>query len=135
MTHRERALAAVQRRQPDRVPLDLGSVGGWMVDGVYHRLRQLLGMDDSVPPYRSGSSANYYDERILERFDIDFRHLWFSSPDKPKRRRMGDGAVLRHCGHGTSRLLLEIGNSNTAASPPAGTRTKHHGMTTETAGS
>jgi hypothetical protein len=69
-----------------------------MVDSVYHGLRQLLGLEDSVPPYRSGSSANYYDERILEHLDVDFRHLWFSSPDRPKRRRMPDGTVLDEWG-------------------------------------
>ncbi|OHD25286.1 MAG: hypothetical protein A2064_12580 [Spirochaetes bacterium GWB1_66_5] len=98
MTHRDRVLTAIQRREPDRVPLDLGSVGGWMVDGVYHDLLRLLALDDSVQPYRSGSSANYYDERILERFDIDFRHLWFSSPDRPNRRRLADGTVLDEWG-------------------------------------
>ena len=82
MTHRERALAAIRREEPDRVPLDLGSVGGFMVDEVYFALRDLLGLDDSVQPYRSASSSNYYDERILEALDIDFRHLWLFSPDK-----------------------------------------------------
>jgi uroporphyrinogen decarboxylase len=98
MTHRERVLTAIRRQQPDRVPLDLGSVGGFMVDEVYHGVRGLLRLDDSVKPYRSGSSANYYDERLLEHFDIDFRHLWFSSPDKPKRQRLADGTVLDEWG-------------------------------------
>lgn len=65
MTHGERVLTAIRRQQPDRVPLDLGSVGGFMVDEVYHGVRGLLRLDDLVKPYRSGSSANYYDERLL----------------------------------------------------------------------
>jgi uroporphyrinogen decarboxylase len=93
MTHRERALAAIDRREPDTVPLDLGSVGGLMVDELHHRVLRLLGLDDTVRPYRSGSSANYYDERVLDALDIDFRHLWLSSPDRPARTRMADGST------------------------------------------
>lgn len=98
MTHRQRVLAALDHREPDRVPLDFGSVGGLMVDELYHRVRGLLGLDDSVAPYRSGSSANYYDERILGILDIDFRHLWLVSPDRPKRRRLANGTVLDEWG-------------------------------------
>jgi uroporphyrinogen decarboxylase len=98
VTHRERVLAAISLRQPDRIPLDFGSVGGLMVDELYHRVRALLGLDDSVSPYRSGSSANYYDERILAAFDIDFRHLWLASPDRPARRRLPGGQVVDEWG-------------------------------------
>jgi uroporphyrinogen decarboxylase len=98
MTHRERVLAAIRREEPDRVPLDLGSVGGFMVDDVYFALRDLLGLDDSVKPYRSGSSSNYYDERILGALDIDFRHLWLFSPDRPKRVKRADGTVVDEWG-------------------------------------
>jgi uroporphyrinogen decarboxylase len=88
----------MRREEPDLVPLDLGSVGGFVVDEVYFALRELLGLDDSVPPYRSGSSSNYYDERILEALDIDFRHLWLFSPDRPKRTRHSDGTVVDEWG-------------------------------------
>ncbi len=64
-------LAVVDHREPDRVPRDLGSVGGLLVDELYHRVRALPGLDDSVTPCRSGSSANWYDERILAALDID----------------------------------------------------------------
>jgi uroporphyrinogen decarboxylase len=98
VTHRERVLAAISLREPDRIPLDFGSVGGLMVDELYHGVRALLGLDDSVPPYRSGSTANWYDERILEAFDVDFRHLWLASPDRPERRRLPGGAVVDEWG-------------------------------------
>jgi uroporphyrinogen decarboxylase len=98
VTHRERVLTALDRQEPDRVPLDLGGVGSLIVDEVYFKVLDLLGLDRSVPPYRSGSSANYYDERVLEIFDIDFRHLWLSSPDKPKSTKNADGTVLDEWG-------------------------------------
>ena len=91
--HRERVMAAIDLREPDRVPLDLGSTGSLIVDPVYHRLRRLLGFDGEIQPYRQGSTANFYDEMILEAFDVDFRHLWLSSPDKPKSVLHDDGTV------------------------------------------
>lgn len=50
MTSRERVQAALEHRQPDRVPLDVGGTHqtGMHVDAVY-KLRQALGLD---PPGR-----------------------------------------------------------------------------------
>lgn len=91
--HRERVIAAIDRIETDRVPLDMGSTGGLLVDPVYFKVKELLGFKDDIKPYRSGSTANYYDERILEALDIDFRHLWLASPDKPKSKVNEDGTV------------------------------------------
>ncbi len=98
MTPRQRVLNTISLREPDRVPLDLGGTGGLIVDPVYHELRKHLGLDDSVKPYRQGSTANYYDERILEIFNIDFRHLWLSSSNKPESIRHIDGTVTDYWG-------------------------------------
>ena len=93
MDHRERVLTAIAREEADRVPVDMGSVGGLIVDPAYFSVLDLLGLDRSVAPYRNGSTANYYDERLLEIFDVDFRHVWLTSPDKPKNVRHPDGTV------------------------------------------
>lgn len=93
MTHKERVMAAIERREPDRVPLDLGSVGSLICDKTHFEVRKLLGLKGDLEPYRTGSTTNYYDEQMLEAFDIDFRHLWLSSPDKPKTIRNVDGTV------------------------------------------
>ena len=86
-------LKTINLEEADRIPLDIGSVAGLIVDPVYFKLLDLLGLDRSVEPYRSGSTANYYDERLLERFDVDFRHIWLDSPDKPKSITHEDGSV------------------------------------------
>jgi len=53
MTSRERVQAALQHRQPDRVPLDLG---GTVLTGIHvstvYRLRQALGLDAPGSPVR-----------------------------------------------------------------------------------
>jgi hypothetical protein len=53
MTSRERVVAALNREEPDRVPLDLGGspVTGMHVSTVY-RLRQALGLDEPDAPVK-----------------------------------------------------------------------------------
>ena len=89
---------SVDHQEPDRVPLDLGSVGSLLVDPVYFEVKEKLGIEGDIEPYRKGSTANYYDERVLEKLDIDFRHVWFRSPDKPKSQVHADGTVTDEWG-------------------------------------
>jgi uroporphyrinogen decarboxylase len=98
VNHRERVLTTLEHRDPDRVPLDLGSVGSLMVDNLYFAVKEQLEIKGDIEPYRKGSTANYYDERILDRFDIDFRHIWIHSPDKPKAKRHNDGTITDEWG-------------------------------------
>jgi uroporphyrinogen decarboxylase len=75
MTHRERVLASFNHQQPDRVPMDMMGNETMLLDQTYIRLRDYLGLTP-IPPVRSGSNANYYDERILEILDVDFRRIF-----------------------------------------------------------
>ena len=75
MSHRERVLTTMALQEPDRVPLDLGGSSYNMTDAVYFQVKQILGIKGDIAPYRSGRTSNYYDERILEALDIDFRHI------------------------------------------------------------
>ena len=74
-THRERVLAAFRHEQPDRVPMDLMGNASMLLDEPYLMLRDYLGLSP-IPPVRAGQPASYYDERILEHFDIDFRRVF-----------------------------------------------------------
>jgi uroporphyrinogen decarboxylase len=75
LSHRERVICALSHRTPDRVPCDLMGNATMLLDNTYLRLRDYLGLAP-IPPVRSGTSANYYDERILDHFDIDFRRIF-----------------------------------------------------------
>lgn len=75
MTHRERALTAMALQEPDRVPLDLGGTACNMTDPVYFEVKEILGIKGDIAPYRSRRTSTYYDERVLEALDIDFRHI------------------------------------------------------------
>lgn len=77
MTRRERVLAALSHRQPDRVPVDLGTT---VVTGIalktYDRLKAHLGLD--LGPTRLYDRRNQLaevDDAVLDLFDIATRGL------------------------------------------------------------
>ena len=86
--HRERVLAVLNHEQPDRVPLDMMGNATMLLDATYIRLRDHLGLP-AIAPVRTGTTANYYDERILEYLDIDFRRI-FLKPASPPRDGQGE---------------------------------------------
>ena len=87
-THRERVRTALRHQEPDRIPLDMMGNASMLLDRTYHRLREHLGLSP-IPPIRSGTNANYYDERVLEYFDIDFRRI-FLREKRPLERSMSE---------------------------------------------
>ena len=91
MTHRERVLTALAHQEPDRVPFDLGGSAYSINDDHYFPLKQYLGIEGDVEPYRHGHTGNFYDERILEALDIDCRHVWLRSPSNFKVHINPDG--------------------------------------------
>lgn len=76
LSHRERVALAFDHREPDRVPIDFMGNASMVLDETYFRLRDYLGIEGDIPPVREGTTANYYDERILDVFDVDFRRLF-----------------------------------------------------------
>ena len=93
MKHRDRVMMAINHEEPDRVPIDLGSNGNLIVDECHLKVRKILGLKGEPQVYRKGSTTSYYDEELLEAFDVDFRHVWLDSPDKPKAIVNEDGTV------------------------------------------
>ena len=76
LTPRERVLTAMNRQEPDRVPLSLW--GSWygITDRLYFNVLETLGWEP-VPPFRPARlhSVNYYDDRLLELLHVDVRHV------------------------------------------------------------
>ncbi len=92
MTHRERVLAALEHREPDRVPMDLGSarVTG-MVRGAYDRLRRRLGFGELGPCIDTMQQLYEIDERVLEYLDVDVRAVSLGAPDRGGDELLPDG--------------------------------------------
>jgi uroporphyrinogen decarboxylase len=76
MLPRERVLAAIAHQGSDRVPLALGGGPYGLVDDLYLRLVEQLGLGQPVPPFRAGHNISYMDDRLLDKLGTDLRYCW-----------------------------------------------------------
>lgn len=76
LTPRQRVLIALSHEEPDTVPTALGGGPYGMVDDLYLRLVNYLELGEPPPPFRSGHSISYMDDRLLERLGTDLRYCW-----------------------------------------------------------
>ncbi len=76
MTPRQRVKTALAHEEPDLVPLALGGGPYGLVDELYLRLVKHLGLGGPVPPFRTGHSISYMDDRLLDRLGTDLRYCW-----------------------------------------------------------
>jgi len=82
MTPRERVLAAIELRQPDRVPIDVGgSSFSTIIGQAYERLKAYLGVEAETQYMKRKSRSVILDERIAGRLHTDTRPLLVGSPD------------------------------------------------------
>jgi uroporphyrinogen decarboxylase len=96
LTHRERVQLAFDHQEPDRVPIDLLGNASLILDEAYFRLLKHLEMEGDIERYRfrEGTTANYYDTRLLELFDIDFHRIFL--PKRPEAKiTFKDGDTTR----------------------------------------
>jgi uroporphyrinogen decarboxylase len=97
MNHRERALAALNHREPDRVPVDLGSTRNTgILEAPYQALREYLGLD--IPAESSSEFGMTKvlglvtpDETVLQRLGVDFRGIYLGKADQSLEKMLPDG--------------------------------------------
>ncbi|MDD3469085.1 MAG: uroporphyrinogen decarboxylase family protein [Thermoguttaceae bacterium] len=75
MTSRERLLTALDHREPDRVPIDLGGNQTGIHRVAYEELIRYLGMDDPVEIMDAVQQLARPCERLLERLRVDTRYI------------------------------------------------------------
>jgi uroporphyrinogen decarboxylase len=82
MTPRERVWAAVNHREPDRVPLDIGggSSTGIVVEG-YDKLKEHLGVSGETRELNKIFRVARTDEEVMQRLDSDCRPLGIRPPE------------------------------------------------------
>ena len=102
---------SLNHQQPDRVPMDMMGNATMLLDKTYLRLRDYLVLQP-IDPVRSGSSANYYDERILEHLDIDFRRVFLKKAATHQITHYDDGTYrdawgIRYKQHGIYVNIIE----------------------------
>jgi uroporphyrinogen decarboxylase len=75
MTSRERVLAALNHRQPDRVPLDLGGNQTGIHKFAYEALVRHLGLDEEIEIMDAVQQLARPSEAVLERLRVDTRYV------------------------------------------------------------
>ena len=76
MTARERVLRSLAHREPDRVPLDMGTTTTSIHRTAYRRLKQHLGLDGAEPVIIDRmQQVVRVEEAVLRRFSVDTRQL------------------------------------------------------------
>lgn len=98
LSHRERVRLALSHQDSDRVPMDLGGSACNIVDPLYFKVRDALGIQGDIPPYRAGRTCTYYDERVLEALDTDFRHIAIGSARDHTIQMAPDGSYVDEWG-------------------------------------
>jgi uroporphyrinogen decarboxylase len=76
MTSRERVLTALNHRQPDRVPIDLGGNQTGIHRIAYARLLELLGRSEEIAIMDLVQQLARPSEAVLERLHVDTRYVW-----------------------------------------------------------
>ncbi len=94
MLPRERLLAALDHREPDRVPIDLGGNQTGIHRIAYERLLRFLGLEEEIVVMDLVQQLALPSERVLERLHVDTRYVWVQGPaglDTGVVRRERDG--------------------------------------------
>lgn len=130
MTHRERVLKALDHREPDRVPLELGSTYASTIHvAAYDRLKRALGIDGETTLMRLTAQTALVDEEVLRELDIDTRALMLGAPDRPRDRWEPDGTFTDEWGVSWRRpaggLYYDLVNSPLAGAPERNAIERH----------
>jgi uroporphyrinogen decarboxylase len=85
MTPRERVRLALNHREPDRIPIDLGgSICSSIHKDAYIQLKEYLGMEvEEIKMADYVQQLPYLDEALLERFGVDFRMVQLPAATAP----------------------------------------------------
>ncbi len=75
ISHRDRVLRALNHQQPDRIPLDFGTIASGITVEAYERLKKHLGIMSETEFIVRRNRLAKIDEQILKFFDIDTRIL------------------------------------------------------------
>ncbi|MFA6471190.1 MAG: uroporphyrinogen decarboxylase family protein [Candidatus Latescibacterota bacterium] len=81
MTSRERMKSALNHKNPDRIPIDMGGFQTGIHKRAYEDLLKYLGIEDTVAILDPVQQLAKPCEQILERFRIDTRYIGAHGPD------------------------------------------------------
>jgi uroporphyrinogen decarboxylase len=107
MTSRERFQAAINHREPDRVPIDTGQdLHNGLHEVAYKNLLSYLGEEDEIVRYDHMQHLAVVKESVLARLHVDTRYIFCNAPAGFTFQRNEDGSwadewqVIRNtCGY------------------------------------
>ena len=95
MTSRERVVAALNHREPDRVPVDIGGGSSTSISVEANaRLEQYLGMEGNTAELSKMFRVAALDERVMQRLGSDCRPLRSKSPRRWSRPPSVPGTLV-----------------------------------------
>ena len=97
MTPRQRVLAALEHRPPDRVPIDLGGNQTGIHKLAYEALLDHLGIKDPVVVMDAVQQLARPCEALLERFHVDTRYI-AAGAARDFRAASSSGSATGGCG-------------------------------------
>ncbi len=80
MTSRERVRAALEHREPDRVPVCVGGTGGKITESRIELLKQHFSIRGETPAVLVGPQLMRLDNRVLDALGTDVRFLYMRPP-------------------------------------------------------
>ena len=101
MTHKERVLAALAHKEPDRVPLDVWGSASRICNELYFQIVADQGWEGYGPRVSASRSGDYVDERVDALIDSDFRHLDIGHPRNFRSFLNECGDKIGEWGYGT----------------------------------
>lgn len=92
MNHRQRVQAALEHRQPDRVPIDIWGSASRVCNKLYLEIVEDQGWADLGPFVSASRSGDYVDYRLADLVQCDIRHTNVGKPKyfKPWRDEQGN---------------------------------------------
>jgi uroporphyrinogen decarboxylase len=77
MNSRERVAASIEKKEPDRIPIDFGGTYASTIHATaYHNLLNLIKLDRPVRIADTMQMLVYIDDEIVNRFDLDVKLIW-----------------------------------------------------------
>ena len=84
MTSRERVWKALNHKEPDRIPVDLGGNSSGMTDIAYRKLTHYLGIKNHDTTFSEWRTVENFDKRVLELLNIDICVVHMGQPQRYK---------------------------------------------------
>ncbi|MGA2548097.1 MAG: uroporphyrinogen decarboxylase family protein [Rectinemataceae bacterium] len=127
MTSRERVEAAVNHKEPDRIPIDLWGSTSRLCNSLYFQIVEHEGWNELGECVKASRSGDYVDYRVSDMIDADFRHTNIGHPKYFKKWINENGDLMNEWGYGSKEIAgSSVVSFNPLANADESDIEKHH---------